>query len=142
MTRIVIDTNIFLAALLQPEKTCRRLLRLVLAGKYQALMGEALFHEYEDVLARKDLFVNCPISANEREELFNAFLTCCEWVNIYYRWRPNLQDEADNHLIELAVAGQAEAVITRNIRDLTSGELVFDNFCVVTPEKFLEEYAI
>ncbi len=130
-----------MAALLQPEKTCRRLLRLVLEGKYQALMGEALFHEYEDILAREELFAKCPISSNEREDLFNAFLTCCEWVNIYYRWRPNLQDEADNHLIELAVAGQADVIITRNIRDLTSGELVFDDFRTVTPEKFLEEDA-
>lgn len=140
MIRIVIDTNIFLAAVLQPEKTCRSLLKLVLEGRFQALMGEALFHEYEDILARNALFIRCPISAREREELFNAFLTCCEWVNIYYRWRPNLRDEADNHLIELAVAGQAELIITRNIRDLTSGELLFDDFRIVTPEKFLKEY--
>ncbi len=140
MNRIVIDTNIFLAALLQPEKTCRHLLRLVLKGKYRAVMGEALFHEYEDILARQELFVRCPLSASEREELFNAFLTCCEWVTIYYRWRPNLRDEADNHLIELAVAGQADVIITRNIRDLTSGELVFDDVRILTPENFLEEY--
>ncbi len=140
MIRIVVDTNIFLAAMLQPEKTCRRLLRLALEGKYQALMGEALFHEYEDILARDDLYIKCPISSIEREDLFNAFLTCCEWINIYYRWRPNLRDEADNHLIELAVAGQAGVIVTRNIRDLTSGELVFDDLRIVTPDKFLEEF--
>jgi len=140
MIRIVIDTNIFLGAVLQPEKTCRRLLRHVMEGKYQPLMGEALFHEYEDILARDELFVKCPISPEEREELLNAFLATCEWVNIYYRWRPNLRDEADNHLIELAVAGQGEVIITRNIRDLTSGELVFDDFRIITPENFLKEY--
>ena len=37
MIRIVIDTNIFLGAVLQPEKTCRRLLRHVMEGKYQSL---------------------------------------------------------------------------------------------------------
>lgn len=140
MIRIVIDTNIFLAAVLQPEKTCRSLLRLVLEGKFQALMGEALFHEYEDILARDALFIKCPISTTERDDLFDAFLTCCNWVTIYYRWRPNLRDEADNHLVELAVAGQAEFIITRNIRDLTSGELLFDDFRIVTPENFLKEY--
>ena len=86
MIRIVIDTNIFLAAVLQPEKTCRSLLRLVLKGKFQALIGEALFHEYEDILARDALFIKCPISTRERDDLFDAFLTCSEWVNIYYRW--------------------------------------------------------
>jgi len=104
-------------------------------------MGEALFHEYEDILDRQELFVRCPLSSYEREELFNALLTCCEWVTIYYRWCPNLRDEADNHLIELAVAGQANIIITRNIRDLTSGELVFDDVRIMRPEVFLEEYA-
>jgi len=36
---------------------------------------------------------------------------------IYFLWRPNLRDEADNHLVELAVAGGAQAVVTRNKRD-------------------------
>ena len=139
MTRIVIDTNIFLAAILQPAKTCRSILRLVLEGKFLALMSEALFYEYEDILGRGPLFLNCPLSAGEREDLLNAFLDCCQWINIYYRWRPNLRDEGDNHLIELAVAGQAELIITRNIRDLTSGELLFDGFRIITPEVFLKE---
>jgi uncharacterized protein len=141
MTRIIVDTNIFLAAVLQPAKTCRSILRLVLGGKFQALMSEALFYEYEDILARDALFLKCPISARERKDLLNAFLNCCQWINIYYRWRPNLRDEADNHLIELAVAGQAELIITRNIRDLISGELHFDNFRIITPELFLKEFA-
>ena len=140
MTRIVIDTNIFLAAVLQPAKTCRSILRLVLEGKFLALMSEALFYEYEDILGRDLLFLNCPLSAREREDLLNAFLNCCQWINIYYRWRPNLRDEGDNHLIELAVAGQAELIITRNIRDLKSGELLFDDFRIITPEEFLKEY--
>jgi len=140
MTRIVLDTNIFLAAVLQPAKTCRSILRLFLEGKVQPLMSEALFYEYEDILARDALFLNCPISAGEREDLLNAFLNCCQWINIYYRWRPNLRDEGDNHLIELAVAGQAELIITRNIRDLTSGELLFDDFRIITPEVFLKEF--
>ena len=54
-----------------------------------------------------------------------------------YLWRPNLKDEADNHLIDLAVASNAEFIISRNIKDLDSGDLKF-NFKAVTPEKFLE----
>jgi predicted nucleic acid-binding protein len=36
---------------------------------------------------------------------------------VYHAWRPNLPDEADNHLLELAVAAQADAIVTRNLRD-------------------------
>lgn len=54
-------------------------------------------------------------------------------------WRPNLLDEDDNHLIELAIAGHAQAVVTHNVRDLTRGELVWPHLRVLTPAQFLEE---
>ena len=54
------------------------------------------------------------------------------------RWRPNLPDEGDNHLIELAVAGAALAVITHNVRDLRGGELLWDNLLILTPAECLE----
>ena len=83
MTRIVLDTNIFIAALLRPDKSSRLVLRQVLDGKHQGLMGDVLFYEYESVLSRKELFAQCPISPKEREELFNAFVAGCEWVKIW-----------------------------------------------------------
>ena len=62
------------------------------------------------------------------------------WVEIYFSWRPNLTDEGDNHLIELAVAGGAEALITRNIGDFKRAELKFPNLAILTPEQFLEAH--
>jgi predicted nucleic acid-binding protein len=47
-------------------------------------------------------------------------------VPIYYLWRPNLKDEGDNFLIELAVAGNAEIIVTNNVNDLGSAELSFE----------------
>jgi len=58
-----------------------------------------------------------------------------------YAWRPNLGDEADNHLVELAVAGQANYLVTRNVRDLRGGELKFPHISVVTPTQLLKEQA-
>jgi len=37
------------------------------------------------------------------------------------KWRTS--DEADNHLIELALAAQADVILTRNLRDVARGEL-------------------
>ncbi len=60
--------------------------------------------------------------------------------SVYYRWRLNLIDEGDNHMIELAVAGSAEWIVTRNVRDLRSGEFSFRGLEVVTPERFVKEF--
>jgi len=49
-------------------------------------------------------------------------------------------DEADNHLIELAVAAQADAIVTRNLRDVARGELKFPMLRVLTPEQCLEAF--
>lgn len=61
------------------------------------------------------------------------------WLSIYYGWRPNLPDESDNHLIELAVAGSAVAIVTHNTRDLRRGELSWKNLRILTPAQCLKE---
>jgi putative PIN family toxin of toxin-antitoxin system len=76
----------------------------------------------------------------ERQELLVAIASVGRWVNVYYLWRPNLRDETDNHLVELAVAGGAVAIVRHNVRDLTSGELVFPSLRVITPATFLKGY--
>jgi hypothetical protein len=55
-------------------------------------------------------------------------------------WRPNLPDEADNHLIELALAGGAQAIVTHNLRGLRGGELLLDRLRVLTPAQCLKEW--
>ncbi len=104
-------------------------------------MGAALFAEYEDVLGRIELFDRCRLNPAERNELLDIFLATCVWTRIYFAWRPNLPDEADNHLVELAVAGGARYIVTRNLRDVAQMELKFPELRVLSPEDFLKEIA-
>ena len=138
-TWIVLDTNVFVAALLGPRGASREILRRCLTRRYQPLMGTALFLEYESVLARDELFTNCRLNQDEREALFNAFLSVCQWQTVYFAWRPNLPDEADNHLVELAVSGQATLIVTRNVRDFVRTELHFPGLRIVPPEELVAE---
>jgi len=102
-------------------------------------MGAALFTEYESLLGREAVFAKCRLNPGQREALLNAFLSVCRWTTIYYGWRPNLRDEGDNHLIELAVAGSASAVVTKNTRDFRSAELHFPGLRILLPEEILRE---
>jgi len=52
-------------------------------------------------------------------------------------WRPNLRDESDNHLVELAVAGGAQAIVARNKRDFRAAELAFEGLAVLAPAECL-----
>jgi putative PIN family toxin of toxin-antitoxin system len=140
MVTLVLDTNVLVAALLRGGGTARAVLRACLRGQYQPVLGPALLAEYEDVLSRSALFVDSVLSAKERDELFDGLMNRCRWIEVFYAWRPNLPDEADNHLIELAVAAHADAIVTRKLRDIARGELKFPMLRVLTPEQCLEAF--
>jgi putative PIN family toxin of toxin-antitoxin system len=137
--RVVVDTNIIVSALMNPSNAPRQVLRMCLNRELEPLVGSALFTEYRDVMARDELFRNCPVERNDRDALLDALFSVAEWVKVHFLWRPNLRDEADNHLIELAVAGGAEVIISANKRDLNFGELLFPNLKVRTAGEFLDE---
>ena len=125
--------------MLSPGGENRRVLRACLEGRVQPLVGQALLSEYEDVLGRESLFKDCVLHAQERMDLLDALLSVSEWVKIYFTWRPNLPDEGDNHLVELAVAGVADRIVTHNHRHLSRAELQFPGLRVVSPARLLEE---
>ncbi len=126
--------------MLRGGASARAVLRACLEDRYVPVLGPALLAEYEDVLSRAPLFAGSVLTADERAAVFDALLSHARWVEVYYAWRPNLPDEADNHLIELAVAAQADAIVTRNLRDLARGELKFPSIRKLTPEQCLEVY--
>lgn len=100
-------------------------------------MGDKLLHEYCDVIQRP-FMARSLLSAKEREELLEAFLSVCDWVAVTFLWRPNLPDEGDNHLVELAVAGGAGSIVTNNTSDFERGESKFDQLGIETPTAFIK----
>lgn len=102
------------------------------------LFGNALWLEYQDLLGRDVL--GELTTPDERLQVLAAIAKSVRWVKVYFGWRPNLPDEADNHLIELALAGGAAAIVTHNVRDLRGGELLLGNLRVLTPAQSLEEW--
>ena len=91
---------------------------------------------YEVGVEFRSSFSSKSVSTETRGELLDAFLKSCHWVPFYYLWRPNLPDEGDNHVLELAVAGGAVAIITFNKSDFLRAELNFPNIAIQTPKEF------
>ncbi len=115
----------------------RRIIRKALAEEFEPLFSNALWLEYEGMLDR-------PVWTDEtddaeRRNVLAAMAAAGRWVKIYFGWRPNLRDPGDDHLIELAIAGGAQAIITHNVRDLVGGELKWPSLSVFTPRDFLEQ---
>ncbi len=137
---IIIDTNVFISALISEESSPSLVLRLCLAKAIKPIMGTTLYMEYCDVCSRDKIFKNAALNKDERYKLFDAFISVCDWVSVYYLWRPNLRDEGDNHLLELATASQAKYIVTGNIKDFQNGSLLFPDIKIVTPREFIEQW--
>ena len=136
--KIVLDTNILVAALRSEGGAARGVFRLALQEKIEPVVGAALYAEYEDVLSRKPPFERSILDQKDRETLFDALMSVSTWTKIHYLWRPNLRDADDDHIVELAVASGAKWIVTENIRDFQNGELIFDSFRIARARTFLE----
>lgn len=138
--RIVVDINVLFGALHKRAGASRQVVVACLKGDCHPVLSAALFAEYEDVFARAELWKSSLLGEKARREGLDAFLAVCIWTEVFFLWRPNLQDEGDNFIIETAVASGAVAIVTREVRDLRSGELRFPDIAVLTPEQFIERY--
>ena len=136
---IVIDTSVLVSAMLGPRGASREVIRGALDGRYTPAVGQALFAEYEAAIAKPSLFEKCPLTEHERQEILDALRATCRWTRIYFGWRPNVRDETDNHVVELAIAAGANAIVTRNLRDFAGMEVRFESLRIAAPEVFIRE---
>ena len=144
--RIVIDTNVLVGALIGQERSAnRKLLELCLKREFLPLINYTLFSEYEDLLNRPSILELCKRSPEEIDILFDGLLSVCELVKIYYLWRPNLIDalkdtathKDDNYLVELAIAGNAQILVTHNIKDFQRSQLKFPQLQIKQPKEII-----
>jgi len=139
MRRVILDSNVLVSAFASGAGASREVLRKVLQGKARPVISVPLYLEYENVLARPETRRRCALRPAEQTRLFDAFLATTELVVVYYMWRPNLRDEGDNHVVELAVAASDAPIVTYNRRDFRSGELSFPQLQIYTPAQWLNE---
>ncbi len=101
-------------------------------------MTTALFLEYEDVLLRPEHRLATGLSEEDVERVLAALASAAEPVEVHFRWRPQLRDPADELVLEAAVNGRADALVTHNVRHFAPAMESF-RLRVLTPQQCLQE---
>lgn len=133
--RIIIDTNVLIAGLRSRRGCSNRLLTLLTGNQFETVISAPLVFEYEDVALRQ---IDClTYTKDEIREIIDFICQVARPTTIFYLWRPYLKDPKDDHVLEAAVAGQADTIVTFNLRDFRGIERF--GLQVQTPRTFLKE---
>lgn len=115
--RVVLDTDVVVAALRSPTGASAALLRSARDGKLQLLLSVPLALEYEVVLQREEHRRAAGVTEREVGDFLDGLIALSEPVRIHYLWRPRLRDANDEMVLEAAANGRADALVTFNRRD-------------------------
>ncbi|MCL4819887.1 MAG: putative toxin-antitoxin system toxin component, PIN family [Vicinamibacteria bacterium] len=136
--RAVLDTSILVAALRSRRGASNRVLVWGAEGRVRPLVTTALFLEYEDVLMRPETRLATGMEVADVEGFLAALAAAAEGVEVSFRWRPQLTDPNDELVLEAAVNGAADALVTHDVRDFRGAAPRF-GLRVLLPRELLEE---
>jgi len=125
----VLDTDVMVAALRSSRGASRQLLLGALDGSFRLLLSVPLILEYEAVLSRPEHLAACGLSLAEIGRVLDDLAGIAQPVSLSFRWRPRLSDPNDDMVLETAVNGSADAIVTFNQRDFEAA--VRDFGCAV-----------
>ncbi len=115
--RIVLDTSVLVAAIRSKSGASRVLVNMVLRGELRPLVSVTLVLEYESVATRAEHVGHSELDSEEIVKIVKAFCTNGEQIHVGHRLRPQLADPNDEFVLEAAVHGNADAIITMNTAD-------------------------
>jgi putative PIN family toxin of toxin-antitoxin system len=117
LTRLVIDTNVLVAALLHPGRTPDRAIAAILTRGVIVLLDERIEREYRSVLSRPKF---AAIPAARRDSLLSTLLSASERVSGIAESEDAMIDPDDRVFVEVARAGGAHALVTGNAKHFPS----------------------
>ena len=118
--RIVLDTDAVVAGMRSPGGASAAILRAARQGEITLLLSVALALEYEAICSEAGHQLASGLSDREVDIFVNAVIALAEPVQTHFLWRPQLRDPGDEMVLEAAVNGRADALVTFNLRDFGS----------------------
>jgi putative PIN family toxin of toxin-antitoxin system len=138
MLFVVLDTDVIVAALRSADGGSNAVLRKVALGTLTPLVTPALFLEYEAVLKRPEQQLAHGLEPAAIDRFLAAFASASAAVEVSFQWRPQLSDPNDEMVLEAAVNGQADALVTHNRRHFAKAAARF-GVRVLRPGELLKE---
>jgi putative PIN family toxin of toxin-antitoxin system len=117
MKALVLDSDVLVAAFRSDRGASRVLLEWARARRFELLLSVPLVLEYEAVLTRTENLVASRVDRDEVSALLDELASVCRRVEIVIRSRPTLSDPDDEMVLETAINGSADAIVTFNERD-------------------------
>ena len=133
--KVVIDTNVIYAGVYSQDGASHKILQSIPSSKFKMVLSVALLEEYEYVLNKPE--IQKIISKGDVETLLDFWCKEATKQDIYFLWRPYLQDVDDDMVLEVAVASGSNYIITSNLKDFTRS--VDFGIKAITPKQFLED---
>lgn len=133
--RIVLDTNILVAAARSRNGASFALLQALRDRRFIALASVPLMLEYEAVLKRPEHLAIGNRTIAMTDAFLDAMSLFMEPVHLHFLWRPQLRDPADEMVLETALNGRADALVTLNVNDFAPASHF--RLPVVNPGAFL-----
>lgn len=130
--RLVLDTNVVVAAMLSRRGASAELIRVAVRGRVTLIGTLPLALEYLEVCARPDVRARSSVSEAEAARFANEVAALLSAVDVRFRWRPAGPDPDDDHVVEAALNGAADAIVTFNSRDFAEASHRF-NLPVLAP---------
>ena len=117
MVRLVLDTDVIVAAMRSPGGASAALLGAVLERRVSMLASVPLFIEYEAKCTAAEHYQAAGLVKAQALTFVDGLAALIQPVKTHYLWRPMLRDPNDEMVLEAAVNGQADAIITFNLKD-------------------------
>jgi len=133
--RVVLDTNVLVAALLSRRGASFRLIELLRAGTFEIALSVPLAVEYEAVLTQQAASLG--LRHVEVRTIVDYLCAVGKRQRIHFLWRPLLRDPNDELVLEVAVAAGCQYIVTHNVRNFAGAERLGVN--IVVPGQFLRQ---
>ena len=129
----MLDANVVVAGLRSSLGASHRLLGLMGTGRFVHVIAVALLFEYEAAVKRPEVGIGLPAAAVD--DVLDYLCAAAERQQIFYLWRAVLRDPHDDLVLEVAVNGRCDRLITFNTRDFAGADRF--GIAVETPASFV-----